>query len=78
MIIRGFPRWAVWLLNIAVIVALFAVFQSFKLAGWQFALGFGLGAVYLFVLFRWHYGWWPDFGMDGDDDKNAKLPRIER
>lgn len=49
-----------------------------EVLGWAFAGGFGIGALYFFLLFRWHYGWWPDFDLDDEDDKNASLPRISR
>lgn len=62
--------------HVLIVVGLTLAGQAFQVAGWQIALGFTLGAVYLFFLFRWHYGWWPDFNMDGEDDKNARLPRI--
>jgi hypothetical protein len=28
-------------------------------------------------MFRWHYGWWPDFNWDGEDRTNSQQPRIK-
>ncbi|HWL05687.1 MAG TPA: hypothetical protein VNQ99_12260 [Xanthobacteraceae bacterium] len=71
------PRWAFWLANASVIVLIYLFAQVANAAGWQISLGFGVGALYMFCLFRWHYGWWPDFNMDGEDDANSQLPRID-
>lgn len=57
-------------------LAMFAVHRFLELAGWQVSLGFALGAILFYCLFRMHYGWWPDFNADGDDDQNRKLPRL--
>lgn len=69
--------WAALLAHLVVVGVLALIAQAFKIAGWQIALGFTLGALYLFFLFKWHYGWYPDFNMDGEDQKNSELPRID-
>lgn len=72
-----FPRWAIWVMNVAVLVLLYLVAQVAKLAPWQICFAFVAGGLCSYCLFRWHYGWWPDFNMDGEDEKNSQLPRID-
>lgn len=67
-----------WLVSAAIIAAHYLLAMLAKLAGWQICLGFLAGGLYVYCYFRWHYGWWPDFGLDGEDDRNANLPRINR
>lgn len=50
----AFPRWVVWLLNIAVIGILWLVSQAFNFAGWQITLGFLIGYTLCYVF----YGCW--------------------
>lgn len=56
--------------------AAYGLHWLFDLAGWQIALGFLLGTVAFYGAFRLHYGWMPDFNVDGEDDKNRRLPRL--
>ena len=72
-----FPRWAIWIMNIAVLAILWVVFRLANLADWPACLGFVVGYFTFYLGFRWHYGWWPDFNMDGEDEKNSRLPRID-
>lgn len=64
-------------MNIAVLAILYLVAQVASLMTWQVCFAFVAGVLYHFVLFRWHYGWWPDFNMGGEDDQNSQLPRID-
>lgn len=73
----AWPRALLLFLNLLVIGGLWLVAETFKAAGWQLALGWGLGNLSLFCMFRWHYGWWPDFGLEGEDERNSRLPRID-
>jgi len=57
-------------------LTMFLVHKFFELSGWQISLGFGLGMALFYCAFRLHYGWWPDFNADGEDDKNRHLPRL--
>lgn len=57
-------------------LALMLTHQFFEVAGWQISLGFVAGAALFYCIFRMHYGWWPDFNVDGEDTKNRKLPRL--
>lgn len=63
-------------MNAALIAVLFAVYLLAGWAGWQINLGFLIGTFAFYAMFRWHYGWWPDFGVDGEDAKNAELPAL--
>jgi hypothetical protein len=74
---RARRLWVTLLAHFLIISGLAIGGQVFHLVGWPIALGFTLGAVYLFCVFKWHYGWWPDFNMDGEDEKNTRLPRID-
>ncbi|CAL8974406.1 hypothetical protein RHODGE_RHODGE_03329 [Rhodoplanes serenus] len=70
------PRALLLFLTLLVIAGLWIVAEVAKLAGWQVCLGFLAGYFFLYCTFRWHYGWWPDFGLDGEDEANSRLPRI--
>jgi len=72
-----FPRWAFWLANAIVVLLLYGVSQVAQLASAELLGGALFGYFVFFVMFRWHYGWWPDFNMDGEDDANSQLPRID-
>lgn len=74
MLLRSFPRWAVWTLNIVVLAILFLIARSMKVAGDGFVAGCLVGFFFLFFGFRLHYGWWPNFGMDGEE-ATYHLPR---
>jgi hypothetical protein len=72
-----FPRWMFFVTAILSIAALYLVFQAAKWAGPLFCFGFLVGGFYTMWWFKSHYGWWPDFGMDGKDKENSRLPRIK-
>lgn len=71
------PRALLMFLNLLVIAGLWIVAEIGKAAGWQICLGFVVGGLFQYAMFRWHYGWWPDFNMDGEDETNSCLPRID-
>lgn len=61
-------------------IALLAALASAAIAGWsdwRLGAGFIAGALTVYVLFGWHYGWWPDFNVSGRDDENSQRPRLE-
>lgn len=74
---QRWPPWILVIMSLFVIGGLWIVAEIAKLAGWQICLGFSVGYFTLFLTFRWHYGWWPDFNLDGEDEKNSHLPRID-
>lgn len=63
-------------MNVAVLAILFAFAKFLALLPTSFVWGVGIGYFWFFCGFRWHYGWWPDFNMGGEDDQNSRLPRI--
>lgn len=74
---KNWPWWIVLLANLLVIAGLWGVATIGRFAGWQLCLGFVTGGMLQYAMFRWHYGWWPDFNMDGEDKSNSLLPRID-
>lgn len=76
MLLRSFPRWAVWALNLVVFAILFLLARALGVAGEQFVTGCLVGFFFLFFGFRLYYGWWPNFGMDGEEATDH-LPRKE-
>jgi hypothetical protein len=71
------PRYALYVMVALFIGGLALAKWAFDLAGWQFAGGFAAGTLCFLLMFRWHYGWWPDFNWDGEDRPNSQLPRIK-
>jgi hypothetical protein len=68
-----------YFLAIAVVVAVsYGAHALFEWTGWEFALGFGAGYLFFIAAFRIHYGWWPDWNADGQDEENQRLPRLTR
>lgn len=61
----------------AVVVTLYLLSELFRALGWQICLGLSFGYFAFYCGFRWHYGWWPDFNMDREDEANSRLPRID-
>jgi hypothetical protein len=65
------------ILAIAVVVSVsYGAHALFDWAGWEFALGAVVGYAFFILTFRLHYGWFPDWNADGQDDENRKLPRL--
>lgn len=52
MIDQSFPRWAIWLMNIAMLAIIWGLSELFKLAGWQVALGFGAGFLCCYLAYH--------------------------
>lgn len=71
MLPAGFPRWAVWLMNIAVLTVVWFVAHLAKLAGWQMCLAYLVG--FLFCYFA--YGCWR---VDDMNEDYSRFPPEER
>jgi hypothetical protein len=71
------PRYALYVMVALFVLGLALVRWAGIMVGWQFCLGFTTGTVVFYLMFRWHYGWWPDFNWDGEDRPNSQLPRIK-
>lgn len=56
MLVRGLPKWVLWLMNLAVIGVLIALAYSLKWAGTEFCVGLIAGFTACYVLFRcWRF-----------------------
>jgi hypothetical protein len=67
MIIRDFPRWAVWVMNFAVIAALSVIVYFLRWAGTEFCVGAIIGFAWCYIQFRcWRF----------DYDEEPKQERV--
>ena len=66
MIVRDFPRLAIWLMNLTVIGALVIFGYSLKWAGTEFCVGLIAGFAWCYIQFRcWRY--------DYDETANSEV-----
>lgn len=71
MLPADFPRWAVWLMNIAIAAVLWLVAQAANWAGWQIGLGYLIGFLACYLM----YGCWR---VDDKNEGYSRFPPEER
>lgn len=56
MLLREFPKWLVWLMNLAVIAILSALVYFLRWAGTEFCVGLIVGFLWCYIAFKcWRF-----------------------